>query len=75
MKKKKSQSLANIKKKYFIQYPEIKTEEIQTLMDKTNDYLGSINLNYDKKIKESVLQSIISLILLNQNIKENEKKQ
>ena len=72
----KRKKISQIKKKYFITHPEITTEQIQILLTITNEYLTSINLNFDSKFKHRILQSTISLVIhSNESPVEEHKEQ
>lgn len=74
MKKISKKNISNIKKKYFLKNPEITIEQIQKLLENTKDYLIAVNLNYETKVKQSILQSTISLITLHQNLESKQEE-
>ena len=70
-------NISAIKKKYFFNNPEITNDQIQKLLNTSHEFLSSITLNYDQKIKGNILQSIVSLVFLNHIpiIKEEKEKE
>jgi len=62
------------RKKYFIKNSEITNEQIQKLLTTTKEYLVSINLKYETKIKENILQSTLAMLLINYNLQNKENK-
>lgn len=72
--KESKKNISFIKKKYFYKNTELSNEQIQKGLNLTKDYLGTINLNYDSKFKNTFIQSTISLILLNHNLDLKEKE-
>ena len=62
----RKKNITAIKKKYFLKNPELTNEQIQKLINITNEYLSSNNLKYEPKIKGKILQSMLSLVFLNQ---------
>ncbi len=73
-KKESKKNIFLVKKKYFYKNTYLTNEQIQKSLNLTKDYLGTINLNYDFKIKCTIIQSTISLILLNHNLNLKEKE-
>ena len=68
MPKENKKHISVIKKKYFYKNSDINTEQIKNLMKITKDYVSSINLNYDFKLKHRILQSTLSLIVYYHNL-------
>lgn len=73
MKKESRKNISFIKRKYFYKNSELTTEQIVNILNVTKDYLKSINLSYEPKIRISILQSTISLIVHNYNLSLEEK--
>lgn len=70
----RKKNISAIKKKYFFKNPELTNDQIQKLLIVTNEYLSSINLQYDPKIKGNIMQSLISLLFLSSKTTTKEVK-